>query len=129
MIDSSQDAVFNLRKTDDKNINKNVSALLIEQEKVLGVYVTVRDQVVFTNMRIITIDVQGITGVKQDITSFPYSRIQYYAVQTAGLLELIPDCELALYFNNGFRAIFEFKGSCDILEIGKAISRYALTNF
>lgn len=126
MINFSEDVVFNLTKIDDSKINKNISLMLVEDEKVVGVYKTVRDQVVFTNKRIVAVDVQGITGKRQEIYTIPYANIQYFSVQTVGFLELVPDSELDLYFTNGFKAHFEFRGKCDILQIGKDISRYAL---
>lgn len=126
MLDFSKDAVFNLKKIPDENMNKNVSCLLIENESVIGVYKTIRDQVIFTNKRIITVDVQGITGKRQEIFTLPYSKIQYFGVQTVGFAELIPDSEMALFFSNGLKAVFEFKGQCDILEIGKTISEFTL---
>lgn len=126
MLDFSKNAVFNLKKIPDSDMNKNVNCLLIENESVIGVYKTIRDQVVFTNKRIITIDVQGIMGKRQEFFTLPYSKIQYFGVQTVGFAELIPDSELDLFFTNGMKAVFEFKGQCDILEIGKTISRFTL---
>lgn len=56
----------------------------------------------------------------------PYSKIQFFSIQTPGFAELIPDSELALTFSNGFVAKFEFKGQTDIGEIGRMISEYVL---
>ncbi len=126
MIDFSQDTVFNLRPTDEKNIRRDVKNLYIPSEETIGVFKTIRDQVVFTNKRIITIDVQGVTGMRKDYCSLPYSKIQYYCIQTPGFAEIISDCELMLFFANGMKVIFEFKGNCDILAIGRCISEYAL---
>ena len=81
---------------------------------------------VFTNKRIITIDVQGITGKRKDYSTLPYSKIQYFSVQTPGFAELVPDCEMELYFTNGFVARFEFKGNCNIIALGQVISSYIL---
>ena len=49
MISFSQDSTFNLTKIEDNKINKNAAMLLVEDEKLIGVYRTVRDQVVFTD--------------------------------------------------------------------------------
>ena len=122
----SQDAVFNLTKIENDKINKNVAMILTDDEQVLGVYKTIRDQVVFTDKRIITVDVIGVTGKKQDIFTIPYNRIQYFGIQTVGFMELIPDAELELSFTDGKKAHFEFRGKCDIRDIGKMISKYAL---
>lgn len=126
MIDFSKNAVFNLKKIDNADINRNAAMLLLDGEEVMGVYKTIRDQVIFTNRRILTVDVQGITGKRQEIFTMPYSNIQYFGVQTVGFAELIPDSELALFFSNGMKANFEFKGKNDILAIGKMISEYTL---
>jgi hypothetical protein len=126
MIGFSKDATFNLQRIESSKINKNVAKLLVEDEQLIGVYKTVRDQVVFTNMRVITAEVEGVTGKRQEIFSLPYSNIQYFGIQTVGFAELIPDAELALFFNNGLKASFEFHGSSNILEIGRMISRYSM---
>ena len=85
-----------------------------------------RDQLVFTNKRIIAVDVQGLSGKKKSFTSMPYSRIQYFSIQTPGLTEIFPDSELFLMFSSGFTAQFEIKGKVDIGALGRLISEYVL---
>ena len=126
MINFSENKIFKLHKIKNENNNKNVQALLLENEKIIGIYKTIRDKVIFTDKRIITVDVQEVTGKKQEIFTLPYSKIQYFGIQTAGFGELISDSELAIFFNNGLKANFEFKGNNNILEIGKIISKYTL---
>lgn len=126
MISFSENSMVNLQKIDNKDINQNAKSLILEGEEIIGVYKTIRDQIVFTNKRIMTVDVKGITGKRQEIFSLSYSKIQYFGIQTVGFAELIPDSELAIFFNNGLKANFEFKGNNDILEIGKNISKYTL---
>lgn len=126
MINFSESSMINLQKINSKDINANAKSLILEGENIIGVYKTIRDQIIFTDKRIMTVDVKGITGKKQEIFSLPYSKIQYFGIQTVGFAELIPDSELAIYFNNGLKAHFEFKGNNDILEIGKNISKYTL---
>ena len=126
MINFSENSLINLQKISNNDINKNAKALILDNETVIGVYKTIRDQVIFTDKRIMTVDVKGITGKKQEIFSLPYAKVQYFGIQTVGFAELIPDSELALFFNNGLKANFEFKGNNDILEIGKNISKYTL---
>ncbi len=126
MISVAENSVFNLRPIHLEDVRKELDALLIEGEHAVAAFKSVRDQLVFTNRRIISIDVQGITGKRKMFSSLPYSRIQLYTVQTPGLIELVPDCELVLYFANNVTATFEIKGSCNILEIGREISRFVL---
>ena len=126
MIDFSKGGAFDLHKVPDTQLLGDVKQLFINGEQLIGVYQSVRDQVVFTNKRIITIDVKGITGKRQEFFTLPYSKIQYFGIQTPGLVELIPDTELTLVFANGMKADLEFKGSSDIMAIGRAISTFAL---
>lgn len=126
MINFSDNTVFNLKPIEEKDVQRDVTNLFVDGERILGAYKTIRDQVIFTNKRIITVDVQGITGKRKDYSTLPYSKLQYFSVQTPGFAELIPDCEMELFFTNGFVAKFEFKGNCNIIELGKTISQYVL---
>lgn len=127
MINFSRNSVFNLKPIEEGEIQKDAFSLFVENENVIGAYKTIRDQVIFTNKRILTVDVQGITGKRKDYSTLPYSKIQYFSVQTPGFAEAIPDCEMELYFTNGFMAKFEFKGDCNIIELGNIISEYVLS--
>lgn len=125
-LDFDTDWNFDLTQIDASDVNKNIYAMLVEGEQIVDSYKTVRDQLVFTNKRMIHVDVKGITGKKQFISVMPYKMIQYFTVQTVGFAELIPDAELTLHFSNGHTGRFEFRGRCKVLEIGKMISRYCL---
>lgn len=126
-MDFSENSVFKLKKINVSDVNKNVAKLLLPDEQIISAYKTIRDQVIFTNKRIIPIDVHGLTGTKQEFFTLPYSKVLYFGVQTPALVELsIKDAELALFFANEMKVVFEFKGDSDILEIGKMISQYVL---
>ena len=125
-ISFNSESVFNLKPIPLENVRSEVRGLLIGGEECVAAFQTIRDQLVFTNKRIISIDVQGITGKRKSYASMPYSRIQYFAIQTAGFLEIIPDSELFILFSNGMKAKFEFKGDTDIGRIGRLISEYVL---
>ena len=125
-ISFNQNSVFNLKPINKQEILGEVSGLLVQGEEVVYAFQTIRDQLVFTNKRIISIDVQGITGKRKSFSSMPYSKIQYFTIQTSGFLELIPDSELFIMFSNGATAKFEFKGDTDIGKIGRVISEFIL---
>ena len=126
MINFNKNSAWDLIPIDLSQIHNDVDGLLVKGERPMMAFRTVRDQLVFTNKRIISIDVQGITGKRRSFTSLPYSKIQFFSIQTAGFMELVPDSELFLRFANGFEAVFEFKGRVDIGEIGRMISEYVL---
>ena len=125
-VNFNQDSVWNLKQISVDAVKKEVTALLVNGEEVVMAFQTVRDQLAFTNKRIIAIDVQGITGKRRSYSIMPYSKIQYFSIQTPGFAELFSDSELFLMFNNSFTAKFEFKGGADIAKIGRMISEYVL---
>ena len=125
-VNFNQDSVFNLKPISNDEVRGEVDGLLIADEKVEFAFKTIRDQLVFTNKRIISIDVQGITGNRKSFATMPYSKIQYFSIQTPGFMELFPDSELFVMFTNGFTAKFEFKGAVDIGKIGRMLSEYVL---
>ena len=125
-VNFNQDSVFNLKPISNDEVRGEVDGLLIADEKVEFAFKTIRDQLVFTNKRIISIDVQGITGKRKSFATMPYSKIQYFSIQTPEFMELFPDSELFVMFTNGFTAKFEFKGAVDIGKIGRMLSEYVL---
>ncbi|MCD8049829.1 MAG: PH domain-containing protein [Clostridia bacterium] len=125
-VNFNKDSAWNLKPIGIETVRNEVSGLLIDGETIEMAFQTVRDQLVFTNKRITSIDVQGITGTRKSFATMPYSKIQYFSVQTPGFAELIPDSELFIMFSNTFTAKFEFKGNVDIGKIGRMISKYVL---
>ena len=125
-VNFNQNSVFNLKPIDPAGVRSEVAGLLVQGEEVLYAFKTIRDQLVMTNKRIIAIDVQGITGKRKSFSTMPYSKIQYFSIQTPGFIEIFPDSELFIMFSNGFTANFEFKGNVDIGAIGRMLSEYVL---
>ena len=68
----------NLKEVEKSEAREEILQLLAEGEEIVSVFQTVRDQVIFTNKRVITANIQAVTGVKKSFYSYPYLRIQYY---------------------------------------------------
>ena len=124
MIDFENGDVFKLRKVKDEKVDNNILTLLVPKEEIIGVYKSVRDYVVFTNRRFISVNIQGVTGKRRDYTIMPYSKISVFSIETSGVLDI--DSELQLFFSEVGKVTFEFTGSSDIVEIGQMISRHLL---
>lgn len=125
MIDFTNGSLFKLSPVDPASLMPRVGPLLVEGENIIAAFKAIRDSVVFTNKRVISINVQGITGKKVDFTSLPYSKVQAYSVETAGTFDF--DSELDLFFSGGIGQVrFELKGSCDILALSRLIASYIL---
>ena len=126
MIDFNANTFFaRMKKVDNDAFSKTIECFLLDDEQIVGTYQSIRDGIVFTNKRIITINVQGITGKKKDFTCIPYSKITTFSLETAGLLDL--DAELEVYMSAVGKVKFEFTGSTNVLEICKVISKYVLS--
>ena len=116
--------LLNLRQIPINDVRNEVPGLMTGDEEIIQAFQTVRDQVIFTTKRIFVVNVQGITGKKISYFSYPYSKIQYYGIETAGVLDI--DSELVLAFSNGARLQFDFRSNVDIRGISAAISKYIL---
>ena len=124
MIDFENAAFFKMTKLDRIADAELVNPILVHDETIISEYQSIRDFIMFTNKRIIAVNVQGFTGKKKDFTSLPYSKIQAFSIETAGVFDL--DAELEIYFSGLGKVKFEFRGNNDIAEIGRLISEKVL---
>lgn len=124
MIDFENGGLFKLSPVAPESVMGRVGPLLLNDEFIVAAYKAIRDGVVFTNKRVIAMNVQGLTGKKVDYTSLPYSKVQAYSVETAGTFDL--DCELDLFFSSLGHVRFELRGGCDIRALCRTISEYIL---
>ena len=124
MIDFSNAEYLKLRPVDNATFHAEVAPLMIVGESIVATFQTVRDGLVFTNKRIMAIDVQGIRGKKKDFTSLPYSKVQAFSIETAGTFDL--DSELELWFSGLGKVRFEFTTKADVAAICRMISGFVL---
>ncbi|MBR3166858.1 MAG: PH domain-containing protein, partial [Lachnospiraceae bacterium] len=103
-INFNQNSSWDLKPITPREVDHDVADLLLEDEKICAAFKTIRDQLIFTTKRIIAIDVQGLTGKRKSFTSMPYSKVQFFSVQTPYAIEIVKDSELELTFANGFVA-------------------------
>lgn len=124
MIDFKNAEFLKLKAAQNETFEKLLRPMFVPGEEIIQMFQSIRDGVVFTNKRIIAINIQGITGKKKDFTSLPYSKIQAFSVETAGVLDL--DSELELWFSGLGRIKFEFVANADVSKICRMISERVL---
>ena len=124
MIDFKNSSIFKLKPIENDDARADFHKFLIDGEHIFAAFKTIRDQVVFTNKRVIAANVQGITGSKVDYTSLPYSKIQAFSVETSGTFDL--DSEIELYISELGKVRFEIRGSFDLVAFNRYISEYVL---
>ena len=124
MIDFKNSSYMKLRQVKVQDGEKLAAPLLIDGETVISAFKSVRDCVLFTNKRVISVNVQGVTGKKRDYTSLPYSKVTAFSVETSGVMDI--DSELELWFSGLGKVAFELTGGSNITEIGKTIAEFVL---
>lgn len=122
MIDFENKSFLKMKR--NESYGEKVAELLVPGERVVDSYSSMRDGIVFTDKRIITLNVQGLTGKKRDYTSIPYSKISAYSIETSGALDL--DAELEIWISGLGSVRFEFRARSAIVEISRHISQSAL---
>ena len=69
MIDFQNASFMKLKPVPQSDFEGMVSPMFVAGETILGTFRGIRDGVVFTDKRIIAINVQGMTGKKKDFTN------------------------------------------------------------
>ena len=98
--------------------------LLIDGETIQSSFRGMRDMVIFTNKRLIVVNVQGFSGKKRDYSSLPYSKIQAFSVESAGTFDR--DAELELYFSGLGKVRLEFNAKFDVKAFNRFLGSYIL---
>jgi hypothetical protein len=124
MIDFNNATFVKLREVSHEDGLVMVGDLLIDEEQIFNAFKGMRDMVIFTNRRIIAVNVQGLTGKKKDFTSLPYSKVQAFSLESAGVFDL--DAELELWFSGLGKVKFAFDSKFDVKSFSKFLGRYIL---
>lgn len=119
MIDFENPSFLKLRPVNDSKLERLIQPLLTHGEQVIQAFQSVRDGVVFTDRRVIAINVQGVTGMKKSFTSLPYRRVQAYAIESAGMGDL--DGELQLWYSGLGAVKFELLAGSDLALLCRVI--------
>ena len=87
--------IGNASETDIEDVKKDYGKLLGRNEDVIQAYQWVRDLLIFTDFRLILVNIQGATGKKVDYHSIPYKSIRHFAVESTGHFDL--EAELKIW--------------------------------
>lgn len=104
----------------ETSIPKDVNNMLVDGERAVAAYKTIRDVAIFTNKRLIVRDAQGITGKKTEIYTLPYSSINMYSSENAGIIDF--NSELELWTRAGHIKI-NLKKGVDIRKLDNLIAQ------
>ena len=116
----------NAGEVSQEELTKKYGQLLIESEAIELGFKLIRDTFIFTNKRLILVDVQGLTGSKTEYKSVTYKSISRFSVETAGTFEL--DAELKIWVSSETQPSIkkQFNKSVNVYEVQKILAHYVL---
>ena len=106
-----------------ESVQKEYGHLFANNEVIDKAYKLIRDMFIFTNRRLILVDVQGLTGKKIEYHSIPYSKITQFSIETAGHFDL--DAELKIYVSGMALPITkQFNKTLNIYEVQAELAEH-----
>jgi hypothetical protein len=95
--------------------------LLADGETTEVGFKVIRDTFIFTNKRLILVNVQGMTGKKTEYLSIPYNKITKFSIETSGHFDL--DAELKLWIGSNDTPIEKkFNKKVNIYDLQKILA-------
>jgi hypothetical protein len=112
----------NASEVSSEKLNEKYGRLLTDHEQVELGFTLFRDVFMFTNKRLILIDVQGLTGSKTAYLSLPYKSISRFSLETAGTFDL--DAELKIWISSEDQPSVskKFNKSINVYEVQKYLA-------
>ncbi len=109
-----------------EKLEKEYNKLLTDNEVIELGYKLLRDTFIFTNKRLIMIDVQGITGNKYEYFSVPYKSISRFSVESAGTFDLEAELKIWISSEQSPSIRKNFTRSVDVYEVQRVLAHYVL---
>lgn len=110
---------------DPDQLEEKYDQMLTESESIQVGFKVVRDTFIFTDKRLLIVDIQGMTGRKTEYLSVPYSKITRFSIETAGHFDL--DAELKIWIGSDQTPLQKkFNKSVNIYDVQKVLATYTL---
>ena len=110
---------------DAEKLRSDYGQLILDGETIEVGFQVIRDTFVFTNKRLILVDIQGLTGKKIEYLSIPYNKITKFSIETAGTFDL--DAELKLWIGSDPAPLEKkFNKKVNIYDLQKVLATHVL---
>ena len=112
---------------DAEKLRSDYGQLIVDGETIEVGFQVIRDTFVFTNKRLILVDIQGLTGKKIEYLSIPYNKITKFSIETAGTFDL--DAELKLWIGSDPAPLEKkFNKKVNIYDLQKVLATHVLNS-
>lgn len=114
--------VGNADEVSSEKLDEKYGHLLIDGENIELGFKLFRDVFMFTNKRLVLIDIQGVTGSKIEFQSLPYKNISRFSLETAGTFDLDAELKIWISSENLPTVSKKFNKSIDVYEIHRYLA-------
>lgn len=115
----------NASEVKPSDITVEFEPILIPGEEIESAFAVFRDKWVFTNKRLILLNIQGLSGNKREYLTIPYRSVDRYSIETAGTFD--DDCEMKIWIKGMAEPLVkEFNRNTDIKSLQRALSSHVL---
>jgi len=115
----------NTGSSEAKKFSSDYGQLLVDGEIIEVGFVVVRDTLLFTNKRLILVDIQGLSGKQIEYLSIPYSNITKFSVQTGESFDL--NAELKIWIGSDTIPLEKrFNKEISIYDVQKVLASHVL---
>jgi hypothetical protein len=116
----------NAGSVSQEDLLKKYGQLLIDNEEIEMGFKLIRDTFIFTNKRLILVDIQGLTGSKTEYKSIAYKSITRFSIETAGTFDL--DAELKIWVSSELQPsiVKQFNKSVNVYDVQKVLAHHVL---
>lgn len=105
-----------------EKLTEKYKRLLTNSEQIELGFTLIRDVFMFTNKRLIVVDIQGITGSKVEYKSMPYKNISRFSLETSGTFDLDAELKIWISSENTPSVSKKFNKSVDVYEVQKYLA-------
>ncbi|KJD32936.1 helicase [Tamlana nanhaiensis] len=109
----------NASEVSAEKLSEKYGRLLTSNEQIELGFKLLRDVFMFTNKRLILIDVQGLTGSKVEYKSLPYKSISRFPLETSGTFDLDAELKIWISSENLPSVSKKFNKSIHVYEVQK----------
>jgi hypothetical protein len=114
--------IGNAGAVNPEELAKQYGRLLTENEEIELGFKLIRDTFIFTNKRLILVDIQGITGSKTEYKSVSYKSISRFSIETAGTFDLEAELKIWISSEQMPSITKKFNKSVNVYDVQKVLA-------